>query len=37
MTAASPDWDAIKHADIDGDGEIGLYELAFIARKILNY
>jgi len=31
-----PSWDAIKKADINGDGEIGLYELAFIAAKIFN-
>jgi hypothetical protein len=28
-------WSAIKYADINGDGSIGLYEMAFIARKIL--
>ena len=31
-----PEWNAIKNADINGDGEIGIYELAFIAAKILN-
>lgn len=30
-------WDAIKNADINGDGKIGLYELAFIVRKILDW
>ncbi len=29
-------WNEIKYADINGDGEIGLYELAFIAAKIFN-
>ncbi len=35
IKAGDPGWDAIKHADINGDGEIGLYELAFIAMRIL--
>ncbi len=35
MKAGDPGWDSIKHADINGDGEIGLYELAFIAMRIL--
>ena len=35
MKAGRSGWDAIKKADINGDGEIGLYELAFIAMKIL--
>ena len=30
-----PGWDAIKKADINGDGEIGLYELGFIAGKLI--
>jgi len=33
--AGDPEWDQIKRADINGDGEIGLYELAFIARRII--
>ena len=33
--AGDPVWDVIKRADINGDGEIGLYELAFIARRIV--
>jgi len=33
--AGDPDWDVIKKADINGDGEIGLYELGFIARKLI--
>ncbi|HHV98628.1 MAG TPA: hypothetical protein GXX36_03485 [Clostridiaceae bacterium] len=28
-------WDVMKKADINGDGEIGLYELAFIARRLI--
>jgi hypothetical protein len=35
IKAGDQGWDAIKKADINGDGEIGLYELAFIARRIL--
>jgi hypothetical protein len=35
MKAGDPGWDSIRHADINGDGEIGLYELAFIAMRIL--
>lgn len=35
MKAGDPGWDSVKNADIDGDGEIGLYELAFIAMRIL--
>lgn len=31
----SADWDAIKKADINGDGEIGIYDLSFIAKKIV--
>lgn len=27
-------WDTIKQADINRDGEIGIYDLAFIARKL---
>jgi len=29
------DWDVIKKADINGDGEIGLYELGFIAGRLV--
>jgi len=34
--SGSEGWDAIKHMDINGDGEIGLYELSFIAKKLLS-
>jgi len=34
-TSADPGWDDIKYWDINDDGEIGLYELAFIARRII--
>jgi len=34
-TSEDPNWDAIKKCDIDGDGKIGLFDLAFIAKKIL--
>lgn len=34
-TSADPGWDEIKHMDINGDAEIGLYELAFIARRMI--
>jgi len=33
--AGDPGWDAVSYADINGDGEIGLYELAFIVKRIL--
>lgn len=33
--AADPGWDAIKKADINGDGEVGLWDLGYIARKVL--
>lgn len=36
IKAGDTGWVAIRQADINGDGEIGLYELAFIARKIVN-
>ncbi|NLY17648.1 MAG: hypothetical protein GX045_01545 [Clostridiaceae bacterium] len=32
----SEDWNNVRHMDINGDGEIGLYELAFIAKKLLS-
>lgn len=36
LKAGDPGWDMIKQADINGDGEIGLYELAFVAGKLVN-
>lgn len=30
-----PGWDAAKKADLNGDGEVGIYDLSFIAQKIL--
>ncbi|HHV98288.1 MAG TPA: hypothetical protein GXX36_01740, partial [Clostridiaceae bacterium] len=36
ISEGHPDWNKIKNADINGDGEIGLFELAFIAKKIMN-
>jgi len=36
VKSGDPRWDAIKDADINDDGEIGLYELAFIARRIFS-
>jgi len=35
-TSDSEGWNAIKHMDINDDGEIGLYELAFIAKRLLS-
>ncbi|MCA0757846.1 family 78 glycoside hydrolase catalytic domain [Paenibacillus sp. N4] len=34
-TAADAAWDAIKKADLNGDGVVGLSDLGYIARKIL--
>ncbi|MCA0757848.1 family 78 glycoside hydrolase catalytic domain [Paenibacillus sp. N4] len=35
-TAASGDWDAVNKADLNGDGDIGLWDLGYISRKVLN-
>ncbi|WNR46101.1 CBM96 family carbohydrate-binding protein [Paenibacillus roseipurpureus] len=35
-TKNSSDWNQIKRFDINNDGEIGIYELAFIAKRLLN-
>ncbi|NOU90717.1 hypothetical protein GC102_34060 [Paenibacillus sp. LMG 31460] len=34
-TSSSPDWQQVKQADVTGDGEIGLDDLALVASKIL--
>jgi beta-glucosidase len=35
ISSGDSDWAAIKAADINGDGTIGIYELAFIAIKLI--
>jgi hypothetical protein len=35
MSETDQGWNEIKQADINGDGKIGLYEMAFTARKII--
>lgn len=33
--ASSPDWNAIKHLDLDGSGSIDIADLAIVAKKIV--
>lgn len=35
LTSESPDWEAAKRADVDGNGEIDLRDLTAVAREIL--
>jgi hypothetical protein len=30
---SSPDWEQVKHADLNGDGKIDIEDLAIVARK----
>ncbi|WP_236284300.1 endo-alpha-N-acetylgalactosaminidase family protein [Paenibacillus allorhizoplanae] len=34
-TSSSPDWEQVKQADVTGDGEIDIDDLALVARKII--
>jgi len=34
VAEASPDWAAVRIADIDGNGVIDMYDLAFVARRM---
>jgi Ca2+-binding EF-hand superfamily protein len=33
-TAASPDWEQVKRADLNGDGKIDIEDLAALAQKV---
>jgi endo-alpha-N-acetylgalactosaminidase len=34
-TSSSQDWEQVKQADVTGDGKIGIDDLAFVAREII--